>query len=141
MSFNQKMIALLTTFAVGVTAVVTFVVFESPYDWKFLTGFSVLSFSEVLFGAFWIQQIGKGDSFLPFSIGIWGWNALYFVFALVATLFTGLGDKFFILLHVVGFALYVMGHLFFRIAEHHLEEQTKGDDPKIKIEKTKVTWR
>lgn len=141
MSFNQKIIGLLTVFAVGITATITFVVFEPPYDWKFLTGFSVLSFSEVIFGAFWIQQIGKGDSLLPFSIGVWGLNTTYIVFALVATLLTGLDDKFFILMHVVGFSLFVMGHLFFRIAEHHLEEQSKEDEPERKIEKATITWR
>ena len=141
MSFNQKMISLLTVFAFGITAVVAFVVFEPPYSWKFWMGFSALSFSEILFGAFWVQQIGKADSVLPMSIGVWGLNATYFVFALIATLLTGLGDKFYILLHVVGFAVFVMVHLFFRMVEHHIEEQSKNDEPEQKIERAKVTWR
>ena len=141
MSFNQKMISLLTVFAFGITAVLTFVFFEPPYSWKFLMSFSALSSSEILFGAFWVQQIAKSDSVLPISIGVWGLNAAYFLFALVATLFTELDDKFFVLLHVVGFALFVMAHLFFRMAEHHIEEQSKDDEPEQKIERAKVTWR
>lgn len=141
MSFNQKMISLLTVFAVGVTAVVTFVFFEPPYSWKFWMSFSALSFSEILFGAFWVQQISKADFVLPMSIGVWGLNTAYFLFSLIATLFTGLDDKFFVLLHVVGFALFVMAHLFFRMAEHHIEELSKNDEQEQKIERAKVTWR
>ena len=141
MTFNQKIVSLLTVFAFGITAAIAFVFFEPPYSWKFWMGFSALSFSEILFGAFWVQQIGKDDSVLPTSIGVWGLNAAYFVFALVETLLTGLDDKFFILLHVVGFALFVMAHLFFRMAEHHIEELSKNDEPEQKIERAKVTWR
>ena len=141
MSFNQKMVSLLTVFSVGITAAVSFVFFEPPYSWKFWMGFSALSFSEIIFGAFWVQQIAKAESVLPMSIGVWGLNAAYFVFALIATLLTGLGDKFFVLLHVVGFALFVMAHLFFRMAEHHIEEQSRDDEPEQKIERAKVTWR
>jgi hypothetical protein len=75
------------------------------------------------------------------SVGVWGVNAAYFIFALIATLLTGLQEKFYILLHVVGFALFVMAHLFFKIAEHHIEEQSKYDEPEQKIERAKVTWR
>ena len=141
MPFNQKIISLLTVFAVGVTAAVSFVFFDPPYSWKFWTGFSALSFSEIIFGAFWVQQIAKADSVLPMSIGVWGLNAAYFAFALIATMLTGLDDKFFVLLHAVGFALFVMAHLFFRIAEHHIEEQSRDDEPEQKIERAKVTWR
>lgn len=141
MSFTQKIVSLLTVFAFGITVAIAFVVFEPPYAWKFWLGFSALGFSEILFGAFWVQQIAKSDSVLPMSIGVWGLNAVYFAFALVATMLTGLGDKFYVLLHVVGFAVFVMAHLFFRMVEHHIEEQTKYDEPEQKIEKAKVTWR
>lgn len=141
MSFTQKIVSLLTVFAFGITVAIAFVVFEPPYEWKFWLGFSALGFSEILFGAFWVQQIAKSDSVLPMSIGVWGLNAVYFAFALVATMLTGLGDKFYVLLHVVGFAVFVMAHLFFRMVEHHIEEQSKYDEPEQKIEKAKVTWR
>ena len=141
MSFNQKMISLLTVFALGITAAIAFVFFEPPYSGKFWIGFSALAFSELLFGAFWVQQIAKADTVLPMSIGVWGLNAAYFVFALIATMLTGPDDKFYILLHVVGFALFVMVHLLFRMAEHHIEEQSKDDEPEQKIERAKVTWR
>ena len=141
MSFNQKMISLLTVLALGITAAIAFVFFEPPYSSKFWIGFSTLVFSEFLFGAFWVQQIAKADSVLPMSIGVWGLNAAYFVFTLIATLCTGIDDKFFILLQVVGFAVFVMAHLFFRMVEHHVEEQSKNDEPEQKIERAKVTWR
>jgi hypothetical protein len=41
----------------------------------------------------------------------------------------------------VGFTLFVMAHLLFRMAEHHIEEQSKDDEPEQKIERAKVTWR
>jgi hypothetical protein len=75
------------------------------------------------------------------SLAVWGVNAGYFVFALIATLLTGLDEKFYVLIHTVGFALFVMAHLFFRIVEHHIEEQSKYDEPEQKIERAKVTWR
>ena len=141
MSFNQKIVSLLTVFAFGITAVVAFVFFEPPYEWRFWLGFSVLGFSEILFGAFWVQQIGKADSVLPMSIGVWGLNAAYFVFALIATMLTGLDDKYYILLHVVGFAVFTMSQLFFRMVEHHIEGQAKDDKPEDKIVKAEITWR
>jgi hypothetical protein len=141
MSFNQKMILLLTVFFVGITSAVTFVVFEPPYSGNFFISFGALILSEILFGAFWMQQIAKADSVLPMSLAVWGVNAGYFVFTLIATLLTGLDEKFYVLLHTVGFALFVMAHLFFRIAEHHIEEQSKYDEPEQKIERAKVTWR
>jgi hypothetical protein len=141
MSFNQKIISVLTVFAVGITVAIAFVLFEPPYEWKFWLALGALLFSEVLFGAFWVQQIAKADSVLPMSIGVWGINAAYFGFTLLATLLTGMGDKYFILLHVVGFALFTMAHLFFRMVEHHIEEQSKDEEPEQKIERAKVTWR
>ena len=141
MSFNQKMILLLTVFFVGITSAVTFVVFEPPYSGNFFISFGALILSEILFGAFWMQQIAKADSVLPMSLAVWGVNAGYFVFALIATLLTGLDEKFYVLIHTVGFALFVMAHLLFRIAEHHIEEQSKYDEPEQKIERAKVTWR
>ena len=141
MSFNQKTVSVLTVFAVGITAAIALVLFEPPHEWKFWAALGALLFSEALFGAFWVQQIAKADSVLPMSIGVWAINAAYFVFTLLATLLTGMGDKYFILLHVVGFALFVMVHLFFRMVEHHIEEQSKDEEPEQKIERAKVTWR
>jgi len=141
MTFNQKVVAAITMLTVGITAAVTFVFFEPPYGSNFWIAYAVLTLSEVLFGAFWIQQIAKVNSVLPLSIGVWGINALYFVFALGATLLTGLDEKYFILLQTGGFAFYVIVHLFFRMVEHHVEEQSKDDVPEQKIERAKVTWR
>ena len=51
------------------------------------------------------------------------------------------GEKYYMLFHVIGFCLFVMVHLFFRMVEHHIEEQSKNDEPTQKIERAKVTWR
>lgn len=141
MSFNQKIITVLTVLVFGITAAITFVFFEPPYTWKFWLGFSALSFSEVIFGAFWVQQISKADSVLPSSIGVWGVNAAYFVFALATTVCTGLDDKYFVLLHTIGFVVFVIAHLFFRMVEHHIEEMAKNDEPEGRISRANVTWR
>ena len=141
MSFNQKMILLLTAFFFGITAAITFVVFEPPYSGNFFVAFGALALSEILFGAFWMQQIAKADSVMPVSLATWGLNAVYFFFALIAKLLTDMEDKNYFLLHAVGFALLVMGHIFFRMLEHHIEVQSKDDDPEQKIERAKVTWR
>jgi len=141
MSFNQKVIVSITVLVVGVTAAITFVCFEPPYTTNFWVAYGILTFSEAIFGAFWIQQIGKADSVLPFSIGVWAINVLYVLFALFATLFTGIKEKNFLLLEVIGFVVFVIAHLFFRMAERNVEEQTKDDAPEQKIERAKVTWR
>ena len=141
MSYNQKMILLLTVFLFGITAAIAFVFFEPPYSGNFFIAFGALALSEILFGAFWMQQIAKADSVLPMSLAVWGVNAAYFVFALTATLLTGLDEKFYFLFHAVGFALFVMAHIFFRMMEHHIEEQSKNDEPEQKIERANVTWR
>lgn len=141
MTFNQKIVTAITVLAIGITAAITFVFFEPPYASNFWISYAVLTFSEALFGIFWIRQIAKEDSVLPLSIGVWGINALYFIFALIATLLTGMDEKYFILLQTGGFAVYVIVHLFFRMAEHHVEELSKDDIPEQKIERAKVTWR
>lgn len=141
MSFNQKIILLLTVFMVGITAAITFVLFEPPFSDNFIVSFVALAFSEVLFGAFWIQQIGKSDAVLPISIGVWAINASYFAFTLILTMLTGIEERYYMLLQIVGFSLFVMAHLFFRLFEHHIEEQSKNDEPEQKIERAKVTWR
>lgn len=141
MSFNQKCLAAITVLLLGITAAITFVCYEPPYSGNFWISYGVLSFSELIFGAFWIQQIGKRDSVMPISIGVWGLNAVYFLFALIATLFTHLEDKNFILVQTVGFSVFVVMHLLFRMMEHHIEEQAKEDMPEQKIERANVTWR
>ena len=141
MSYNQKMISVLTLLAVGITAAITFVLFEPPYSFNFWIGYSALTFSEIMFGAFWIQQIAKVDTVLPLSLGVWVINALYFVFALLATLFTGMRDSRYILLQVVGFVVFVMIHVLFRISEHHVEEMSIEDKPEETITRAEVTWR
>ena len=141
MTFNQKIVSLITLLCVGITAAVTFTCFEPPYGGKFWMSFLVLIFSQIVFGAFWVQQIAKSDGVLPMSIGVWGLNLSYFLFSLFATLLTGIADKYFVLLHTAGFAIFVIAHLFFRIAEHHIEEMSKDDEPEQKIERAKVTWR
>ena len=50
-------------------------------------------------------------------------------------------EEAFFLFEVVALALFVVAHLFFRIAEHHVEEMSKGEEPEKKIERAKVTWR
>ncbi len=141
MSSNQKMVSVMTVLVVGITAAITFVLFDPPYSEKFWVGFSALAFSEFLFGAFWVQQIAKSDAVLPMSIGVWGLNLCYFVFTLVATLLTGMDEKYYVLFHAVGFAVFVVAHILFRIAEHHIEELSKDDEPEQKIERANVTWR
>lgn len=141
MTFNQKCLAAITVLLLGITAVITFVCYDPPYSSNFWISYGVLSFSELIFGAFWIQQIGKRDSVLPISIGVWGLNAAYCLFALMATFFAHIEDKNFILVQTVGFAVFVVMHLLYRMMEHHVEEQSQDDMPERKIERAKVTWR
>lgn len=141
MSFNQKAVLSITLLAAGITSAVTFVVFDPPYQTNFWIAYSALMLSEVLYGAFWIQQIGRKDAILPAALGVLGPNTAYFSFALLATLLTWLDVKYYVLLHSAGFAVFVIWHVFFRIAEHNIEEQTKNDEPETKIERAEVTWR
>lgn len=141
MSFNQKSILFMTILVVCAVIAIAFILFDPPYSPNFWIGFSAIMVSLVLFGAFWIQQIAKADSVLPTAIGVWALNAVYCVFALATTVLTWMNVKYYALLHVVGFAVFVVAHLMFRMAEHHVEEMSKGDEPEQKIEKSKVTWR
>lgn len=141
MTYNQKLVSLMTVFLLGTTAAVVSTCFEWPFSDNFKIALGFIFFAEFVFGAFWVQQIGKADSVLPLSLGVWAVNLVYLVWAFAATVFTGLETKYFFLMQVVGLSLFVVAHLFFRIAEHHVEEMSKDDEPKLKIERAKVTWR
>ena len=141
MTFNQKILALMTLIALGTTSAITFVMFEPPYVGNFWLGFGTLLFAEFLFGAFWIQQIAKADALLPVALSVWALNLAYLAFALGATCLTHLQTKHYLLLHVVAFAAFTMLHLLFRLTEHHAETMAKDDEPEKKIEKAKVSWR
>ena len=141
MTYNQKIVSLATFFLMGITAVITFTCFESPFTTNFKISLGFIFFSEFILGGFWTQQIGKKDSVLPLSLGNWGINVIYFVWVLFLALFTGCQTKYFLMWHVISLSVFVVAHLFFRIAEHHVEEMSKEDEPEKRIERASVTWR
>lgn len=141
MTYNQKLVSLMTFFLLGITAAITFTCFEQPLTTNFKIAAGFIFFAEFMFGGFWVQQIGKKDTVLPLSIGVWGINLGYLIVALIMSLFTSADTRYFFLFEVVALALFVVAHLFFRIAEHHVEEMSKGEEPEKKIERAKVTWR
>ena len=63
------------------------------------------------------------------------------MFAVICTMLTSLDEKHFVVLQVVGFAVFVVCHVLFMIVEHHVEEQSRSDDPVFKVEKADATWR
>ena len=141
MTYNQKLVFLMTLFLLGITAAITFTVFEPPFTTNFKISVGFIFFAEFMFGGFWIQQIGKNDSVLPFSLGVWRINLAYLIVVLVTALFTDSEPRYFFLWELIVLAVYVVVHLFFRIAEHHIEELSKEEEPAQIIERTKVTWR
>ena len=141
MTYNQKLVSLMTFFLLGGTAAITFTCFEPPFTTNFKISLGFIFFAEFMFGGFWIQQIGKKNTVLPLSIGVWGINLVYLVSVLVMALFTESETRYFFMWEVIALALFVVAHLFFRMAEHHVEEMSKDDDEDRKIERTKVTWR
>ena len=68
MNFNQKMVLALTILSVGITAVITFTCVDSPHQFNFWIAFCGVLFSQIIFGAFWVQQIARADSVLPVAI-------------------------------------------------------------------------
>lgn len=141
MTYNQKLVSLMTFFLLGITAAITFTCFEPPFTTNFKISAGFIFFAEFIFGGFWVQQIGKKDSVLPLSLGVWGMNVVYIVWVLILSLFTGCQTKYFFLWQIIGLTVFVVAHLFFRIAEHHVEEMSKDEEPEQKIERAKVTWR
>ena len=141
MTYNQKLVSLMTLFLLGITAAVTFTVFEPPFTTNFKISVGFIFFAEFMFGGFWVQQIGKNDSVLPFSLGVWRINLVYMIVVLVMALFTDSEPRYFSLWELIVLVVYVVVHLFFRIAEHHIEESSKKEEPAQIIERTKVTWR
>lgn len=141
MTYNQKLLSLMTFFLVGITAAIIFTCFEQPFSMNFKIAAGFIFFSEAMFGAFWVQQIGKKDVVLPLSIGVWGINLVYLFATLIMSLFTNTDTRYFFLSEIIVLSLFVVAHLFFRIAEHHIEEMSKDDAPEQKIERAKVTWR
>ena len=141
MTYNQKLVSLMTFIFLGVTVAITFTCFEPPFTTNFKISAGFIFFAEFMFGAFWVQQIGKNDSVLSLSFGVWGINLVYLIVALIMSLFTSVDTRNFFLFEVVALAVFVVAHLFFRIAEHHIEEMSKDEESEQKIERTKVTWR
>lgn len=141
MTYNQKMVSLMTVFLLGITAAITFTCFETPWTTNFTISLGFILFAEFILGGFWVQQIGKRDAVLPLSLGNWGMNVVYLVWVLVLSLFTDCETKYFFLWQIIGLSVFVVAHLFFRIAEHHVEEMSKGEEPEQKIERANVAWR
>ena len=141
MTYNQKLVSVITFFLLGITAAIIFTLYEPPFATNFKISVVFILFAELIFGAFWVQQIGKSNALLPLSIGVWGINIGYLIVVALLSFFTGVETKFFFLMHSVGLAVFVVAHLFFRMAELHVEEQSKSDLPEVKIERAKVTWR
>ena len=141
MTYNQKLVSLMTVFLLGITAATTFTCFEMPWTTNFTISLVFIFFAEFILGGFWVQQIGKRDAFLPLSLGNWGMNVVYLVWVLVLALFTDSETKYFLLWQIVGLTVFVVAHLFFKIAEHHVEEMSKDEEPEQKIERANVTWR
>ena len=141
MTYNQKLVSLMTFFLLGITAVVVFTLFEPPFSLNFKISTGFIFFAELVFGAFWVQQIGKLNALLPLSIGVWGINIGYLLLVFILTMFSGVETRYFFMMHSVSLGIFVVAHLFFRMAEHHVEEQSKSDLPEVKIERAKVTWR
>ena len=141
MTYNQKIVSLMTVFLLGITVATVSICFDAPYSTNFKIAIGFILFAEFMLGGFWVQQIGKGDALLPLSLGNWGVNVVYLGWVLVLTLFAGCETKYFFLLQLVGLTGFVVAHLFFRIVEHHVEEMSKDDEPEQKIERAHVTWR
>ena len=141
MSYNQKLVSLMTLFLLGITAALIFTCFDLPFEINFSISIGFIFFAEFMLGAFWVQQIGKHDHVLPLSLGVCGINFLYLIYVLSMSFFVGKETKYFLLFEVVGLSMFVILHLFFRIAEHHVEDLSKDDDPEQKVVKAKITWR
>ena len=141
MTYNQKIVLVMTVFLLGITAAITFTFFEPPFTTNFKMSLGFIFFAELMFGAFLVQQIGKSNAMLPISIGVWGINLIYLLVVFVLAFFTNCETRYFSLWEAIGLAVYVVAHLFFRLAEHQVEEMSKEDVPEQKIERAKVTWR
>lgn len=143
MSYNQKIFAVITLIAVGVTGAVSFILFDPPYSTNFKIEVAFIVLSQLLLGMMLIAKFGKGDSDISFSpvCFVVPVNLLYFVFTLAMAFFTDSSTKVFALWHGVGLAVTMILGLVFQMVAHNVEEQSKNELPPQKIEHAKVTWR
>lgn len=141
MTYNQKLVSVMTFFLLGITVAITFTCFDPPFATNFKIAIGFIFFAEFMFGGFWVQQIGKSDSVLPLSIGAWGIDLVYLLVVFVMTFFTNSEPRYFFLWEVVLLVIFAAIHLFFRMAEHHVEEASKCEEPEQTIERVKVNWR
>ena len=129
MTHSPKIILLMTLSLLGTTAAIIFACLEPPFSANFQISTGFIFFAEFMLGGFCIQQIGRRKTSLPLSIGVWGINLAYLAWVLVLTLFTESQTKYFSLWQIIGLSVFVIAHVLFRIAEHHVEERAKGNEP------------
>ena len=141
MSYSQLMIALITFIVMGITAAVSFVLFDPPYSVNFQIEVASIFLSQILLGLTFAAKFGKDNSSFPFSLGLLPVNVLYFAFTVIMALFADLQTKVFLLWHGVGLAVTTILCVAFQMCKHHVDEQSKEDPSSREIEPAKVTWR
>ena len=141
MSYNQKMLAVISVIAAGITIAISLVLFDPPYSTNFKVEVAFIVLSQILSGMTLVAKFGKGDAVFPFSIGVFAINLAYVAFTLFMALFADCQTKTFVMWHGVGLAMSVVAGLFFRMGERHIEQQSKDDPPAQEIKRSDVTWR
>ena len=129
MNFYQKMYGLATLLFMGMTALIIYAFFESPYSRIFQTETIAILSAELLVGLCVVHNVRKNDSALFHAAGYTVTAIVYLLFVLFMT-YVASGDILpfrFIAVHISGFVMTVILMIFFFIAEHHLADQEQAE--------------
>ena len=125
MNFYQKMYGLITLLVIGVSAMIIFVFFDSPYTKIFQMETAAILAAELLVGLCIIDNVRKNDTMLVHVAGYSVIALVYLLFTLgmIAVACSDILPVRFLAIHITGFAAAVILMMVFFIAEHHFGDR------------------
>ena len=125
MSFYQKIWSGIAAAVIGITFAIAFVCIDGPYTKWFEIGLGAIVLAEVMACGSWIRVLGAKERNLPFNMAYTYPWWLYFLFALLMTVFAAIhiGFAFFILLHIIGLAGAGIFNAVLVMGEHNINVQ------------------
>ena len=129
MNFYQKMYGLISLLVIGVSAMIIFVFFESPYTRVFQIEAGAILWAELLVGLCIVHNVRKNDSLLIHAAGYTVVAVLYLLFTLgmIIVACNDILPVYFLTIHISGFTAAIILMILFFIAEHHFVEQVEAE--------------
>jgi len=130
MNYYQKMYGLVSLLLTGMTAMIVFIFFDSPYTKIFQIETAAIIWAELLIGLCVVYNVRKNDSVLVHAAGytVVAFGYLFFTLAMIYFACENMPVARFLALHISAFAIAVVVMIFFVISEHHLNDQEQSED-------------